>query len=66
MEWEAWTLLLPREVLHGDDPSSSKKAVETFKGDTKKISQIIEELSYTAGQGDYFPDQHDKWWKKYL
>ena len=45
---------------------ASKKAVETFKGDTKKISQIIEELSYTAGQGDYFPDQHDKWWKKYL
>lgn len=45
---------------------ASKKASETFKGDTKKISQIIEELSYTAGQGFYFADQHDKWWQKYL
>ena len=45
---------------------ASKKAAETFKGDNKKIAQVKEDFSYTAGEGDYFPNQHDKWWKKYL
>jgi hypothetical protein len=45
---------------------ASKKAAETFKGDNKKIAQVKEDLSYTAGQGGYFLNQHDKWWKKHL
>ena len=45
---------------------ASKKAAETFKGDNKKIAQVKEDLSYTAGQGCYFPNQQDKWWKKHL
>ena len=45
---------------------ASKQADQTFKGDKRKIAKIKGELSYTAGQGDYFSqDQVDKWWKKY-
>jgi hypothetical protein len=45
---------------------ASKKASETFKGDVKKIQQIRDNLSYSAGQGGYFSNElQDKWWKKY-
>lgn len=45
---------------------ASKQADQTFKGNEKKIKKIKNELSYTAGQGDYFSqEQVDKWWKKY-
>ncbi|MEL0238565.1 MAG: hypothetical protein VW946_03765 [Gammaproteobacteria bacterium] len=45
---------------------ASKQADQTFKGNKKKIKKIKNELSYTAGQGDYFSqEQVDRWWKKY-
>lgn len=43
-----------------------KKANETFDGDKNKIKDIREKLTYSPGEGYFFENQWDKWWKNKL